>query len=88
MNTQTIPGKNKTTRVHREPAPGNTIGTATMSFDKVASLLSERPIRCPVHTRIDDLDLVDDINAAQAVLSESEDLLPYAEVRKELGLGD
>jgi hypothetical protein len=88
MNTQTIPGKSKTTRVAREPARGNTIGTGTMSFDQVAGLLSERPIRCPVHTRIDDLDLVDDINAAQAVLSESEDLLPYAEVRKELGLGD
>lgn len=87
MNTQTIPGKSKTAPVPREPATGNTIGTAAMSY-AVASLLSERPIRCPVHARIDDLDLVDDINAAQAVLSESEEILPYAAIRKEFGLGD
>jgi hypothetical protein len=88
MNTQTIPGKSKAARLAFGHATGNTVGTAAMSFDAVANLLSHRPTRRPVHARMDDLDLADDINAAQAVLSESEDLLPYAEVRKELGLGD
>lgn len=88
MNTQTIPGKNKTALVRLGHATGNTIGTAVMHFDALSSLLSDLPLRGSVHVRMDDIELEDDLNAAKAALSEAEEFLPYAVVRKEVGLGD
>lgn len=88
MNTHTIPGKSTTARVRLGHATGNTIGTAVMRFENVANLLSDLPLRRSASVRMDDLELADDLNAAQAALSESEAFLPYADVRKEFGLGD
>jgi hypothetical protein len=88
MNTRTIAGKIKASRVRLGGAIGNTVGTTNMHFDTISSLLSDSPLRRPVHVRMDDIELQDDLNAAKAALSESEKPLSYAEVRKELGLGD
>jgi len=88
MNTQTIPGKRKVSRVRLGNATGNTIGTAIMHFDAVANLLSDLPLRRPFRVRMDDIELQDDLDAAKEALSEAEEFLPYAVVRKEVGLGD
>jgi hypothetical protein len=88
MNTRTIPGKSKHAFSRLGQAAGNTIGTAVMDFDAVSSLLSDLPLRRPVHVRMEDIELQDDLDAAKAALSESDEFVPYAEVRKEFGLGD
>ncbi len=88
MNTRTVPGQTKTSKVQVGDASGNTVGTAVMNFDQVTDLLSDHPLRCPRRQRLEDLEAQDDLKAARAALKESDERLAYDDVRKELGLGD
>lgn len=83
MNTQTVPAQSI-----QKPrlVTGNTAGTFIMKFESVASHLSSQPLRGFRHQRLDDVEISDDLAAAQAALAESDETLPYEDVRKELGL--
>lgn len=88
MNTQTIPARLKTAEMKLGSGNANTLATCVMQFDDVKSLLSDSPLRRPRQARIEDLELLEDLHAADDALTESTELLPYEDVRKELGLGD
>ena len=88
MNTQTIPGETRKTPPQLGLCAGNTVGTSKMHFDEVVSQLSTRPLRGFRQPRLDDVELSDDLRAAQAALAESGDTLPYEDVRRDLGLAD